>query len=473
MSKIIHIDSNKPSRIKDIVDNHKGEQILIWTQYDEEGEILSSLIPGSIHLTGKTKQDTRLDILDDFRKGEINTLIVKPRLMGSGLNLQFCSACVFSWSADSFESYYQAVGRLVRYGQTKKVKIYIPYTDLEKPMLQNVMKKQSEYLSDSSFQEKLYIESLIDDLMEFTTKAVEVRHKDTVYLPDHVGENFRLIHGDCIQVMAKMPDNQFDMSVFSPPFADLYSYTDKHEDMGNCNSGDDEFALNMAFFAYHLHRVMKPGCVVAFHVAPLAILKSVKGYTGIRDFPAECREIMEQAGFIYEGKATIGKNPQAQAIRTKAHALLFKTLKKDSRQSRFAIPDYLMKFRKLGEAPPIQNTETSNEEWIKLASPIWDWVDESDTLNNQTKHLSEGDTKHVCPLQLGVSDAAIRLWSNRGEHVFVPFGGIGSEGVMAIRNGRRLTSVELKEEYFRLKCTNIDHEVREQGLQLNMFAGVH
>lgn len=471
-NRVIRIDSNKPQRILNIIQSHEGEQVLIWTQFDEEGEILHQMIGGSVLLTGKTKQEKRIEILEDFRHGKIQTLISKPRLLGTGLNLQFLSVCIFSWSKDSFEEYYQAVGRLQRYGQKKRVKIYIPFTDLEKPMLHNVMNKQKTYLDDSGFQEQLYIESLLDDLIEFTSKAVEVRNRDTVFLPDHVGENFRLIHGDCIQVMAKMPDNQFDMSVFSPPFADLYSYTDRHEDIGNCNGQDDEFELHMTFFAHHLYRVMKPGCIVAFHVAPLAILKSVKGYTGIRDLPAECREIMESQGFIYDGKATIGKNPQAQAIRTKAHALLFKTLKKDSRQSRFAIPDYLLKFRKPGEAPPIKNTETSNEEWIKLASPIWDWVDESDTLNNQTKHLSEGDTKHVCPLQLGVSDAAIRLWSARGEHVFVPFGGIGSEGVMAIRNGRKLTSIELKEEYFRLKCANIDNEVREHGLQLNMFAGV-
>jgi DNA modification methylase len=469
MNNVIRIDSNKPSKILEIVNQHKNEQVLIWTQFDEEATIIKEIIPESTLLTGKTPQKERIAIIEDFRHGDIRILISRPKVLGTGLNLQFLSICIFSWSKDSFEEYYQAVGRLQRYGQKKQVKIYIPYTDLETPMLQNVMRKQKTYLDDSSFQEQLYIESLIDDLMAFTTKAIEVKHGNETFLPDCTGSGYRLIHGDCIEVMAKMPDNQFDMSVFSPPFADLYSYTDRYEDIGNCNGQDDEFELHMTFFAHHLYRVMKPGCIVAFHVAPLAILKSVKGYTGIRDLPSECREIMESQGFIYDGKATIGKNPQAQAIRTKAHALLFKTLKKDSRQSRFAIPDYLLKFRKPGEAPPIKNTETSNEEWIKLASPIWDWVNESNTLNNQTKNLSEGDTKHVCPLQLDVSDAAIRLWSNRGEHVLVPFGGIGSEGVMALRNGRKVTSIELKKEYFELKCKNIAHELREQNSQLRMF----
>src|SRR5208337_4315068 len=232
-----------------------------------------------------------------------------------------------------------------------------------------------------------------------------------------------------------------------------------------------EFVLHFSFFAHHLFRVMKPGCIVGMHIAPLAILKSVKGYTGIRNFPHECEDIMGSAGFIYQGSATIGKNPQAQAIRTKAHALLFKTLKKDSRASRFAIPDYLMKFSKPGEAPPIANTEVSNEEWIKLAHPIWDWVDESDTLNRQTKQLSEGDTKHIAPLQLGVIDACVRLWSNRGEHVLSPFAGIGSEGVISIRHDRKFTGIELKREYFELAGRNLQFEERTKGQQLHIFRG--
>ena len=469
MSKITKIDSNKPGTILDIVNSHPGEQILIWTQYDEEGEILHRLMPGSVHLTGKTKQETRTQIIEDFRAGNIRLLIVKPRLFGTGLNLQFLSICIFSWSKDSFEEFYQAVGRLQRYGQKNQVKIYIPYTDLEKPMLDNVMKKQRTYLEDSEYQEKLYIESLMDDLKKFCANPVEIQAKDETLLPDAIGQSWRMKHGDCIPVMADMPENQFDLAVFSPPFSDLYSYSDKNGDLGNSNGQDDEFRLHFRFFAHNLFRVIKPGCVVGMHIAPLAILKSVKGYVGIRNFPHECEEILSAVGFIYQGSATIGKNPQAQAIRTHAHGLLFKTLKKDSRGSRFAIPDYLMKFSKPGDAPPIANDEVSNEEWIKLADPIWDWVDESNTLNRQTKNLSDGDTKHVCPLQLDVIDACIRLWSNRGEHVLSPFAGIGSEGVIAIRRGRKFTGVELKKEYFELAGKNLEFEERTKGMQLNLF----
>jgi DNA modification methylase len=466
------IDNNKPARIAEIIRSHSGEQVLVWTQFDEEGEILARLLPEAICLTGKTKHLDRLRILEDFRLGKIRLLISKPRLLGTGLNLQFLSICIFSWSKDSFEEFYQAVGRLQRYGQKGQVKIYIPYTELEKPMLDNVMKKQRTYLEDSEYQEKLYIESLLDELKDFTANPHQVPAKEETALPDAFGESWRLINGDCIPVMASMPENQFDLAVFSPPFADLYSYTDKTEDLGNSNSQDDEFVLHFSFFAHHLFRVMKPGCVVAMHIAPLAILKSVKGYTGIRNFPYECEQIFESAGFIYQGQATIGKNPQAQAIRTKAHALLFKTLKKDSRASRFAIPDYLMKFSRPGEAPAIANTEVPNEEWIKLAHPIWDWVNESDTLNRQTKQLSEGDTKHIAPLQLGVIDACIRLWSNRGEHILSPFAGIGSEGVISIRNDRKFTGIELKREYFELAGKNLQFEERTKGQQTTIFDAI-
>ena len=466
---ITHIDSNKPSRITDIVKRHEGDQVLIWTEFDEEGEIIHKLIPESVLLSGKTKQADRVSMLEDFRLGKIRTMISKPRLLGTGLNLQFLSICVFSWSKDSFEEFYQAVGRLQRYGQKSQVKIYIPHTDIETPMLQNVMNKQKTYLEDSAYQEKLYVESLIDDLRAFANKRIEIAAKSIKRLPDHDEANYRLINDDCIIAMSRMKPNTFDMSVFSPPFADLYSYSDMTEDMGNSNSLDDEFALHFGFFAHQLYRVMKPGCIVAMHLAPLAILKSVKGYMGIRDFPAECRQIFEEHGFIYDGKATIGKNPQAQAIRTKAHALLFKTLKRDSRQNRFAIPDYLLKFRKPGEAQPLPNSEISNEEWIKMASPIWDWVDESKTLNKQTKQMSDGDTKHICPLQLDVIDASIRLWSAPGEHVLSPFMGIGSEGVMAVRLGRKFTGIELKPEYFQMAVKNIDSEQHTKGQQMTMY----
>lgn len=469
MATIQVIESRKPARIAEICRQHAGEQVIVWTQFDEEGDILKALIPGSVHLTGKTKQRDRLNILEDFRHGRISVLIVKPRLLGTGLNMQNCSVAIFSWAADSFEAMFQAIGRIHRYGQKKRVKIYIPHTDLERPMLQNVIRKQRDYLDDAAYQERLYVQCLLDDLKDLTNREITIDDEPDNFLPDLHGQNYRLINGDCIQVMAQMPDNQFDMAVFSPPFADLYSYTDRHEDLGNCASLDDEFELHFSFFAHHLYRVIKPGCIVAMHVAPLATFKSIQGYSGIRDFPSECRAVFESVGFIYHGKATIGKNPQSQAIRTKAHALLFKTLRRDSRQNRFAIPDFLMKFQKPGEAPALVNKDVTNEDWIRWASPIWDWVDESDTLNNQTKHLSDGDIKHICPLQLGVIEACVKLWSDRGEHVLSPFAGIGSEGVISVKHGRRFTGIELKREYCELAGKNIALEERTIGQQLSMF----
>lgn len=472
MSKVKRIESRKPARIAEIVERHNGEQVLIWVQYDEEGDILHNIIPNSVHLSGKTKQKDRLDIIEQFRKGQIRTVISKPSLLGTGLNLQHLHVCIFSWSSDSWRDFYQAIGRLQRYGQKEQVRIYIPHTDLEKPMLDNVMRKEREYLEDSAFQEQLYIESLLDDLKAFAAKELDVSQDDHVSIPDIIGDGYHIINGDCIRIMAGMPENRFDMAVFSPPFSSLYCYTDKTEDMGNCNALDDEFEMHFQFFAHHLYRVMKPGCVVAMHVAPLAILKSVKGYTGIHDFPSDCRAIFESVGFIYDGKTTIRKNPQAQAIRTKAHGLLFKTLKTNSRKNRFCIPDYLMKFYKPGDAPEIKNTWISNEDWIRFADAVWDWVDESDTLNAQTKQLSEGDTRHIAPLQLSVIDACVRLWSAPGEHVLSPFCGIGSEGVISVRHGRRFTGIELKDSYFIAAGKNIELEARNKVQQLGMWTEI-
>jgi DNA modification methylase len=451
--------SNKPSRIAEICSSHDPEQIIIWTQFDEEGEILQALIPDSVHLTGKTKQATRLKILEEFRNGEIQILIVKPRLMGTGLNLQHCRICIFSWAADSFEALYQAIGRIHRYGQKDQVLVYIPHTELEKPMLSNVMRKQTDYIEDADFQERLYVECLLEDLQAWANRTVEVETTPEIKLPDIATEDYTLIHDDCIRAMSIMPEDQFDLAVFSPPFANLYSYSSKDEDLGNCADIDDEFEMHFSFFAHHLLRVMKPGCIVALHVAPLAILKSIMGYTGIRDFPAECREVFESVGFIYEGKYTIPKNPQAQSIRTHAQGLAFKTLHSNSRKLRPAIPDYLLKFVKPGDAVPFANSDVTNEDWIRMANADWPWVRETVTLNAQTKRLSEGDIKHICPLQTDVIDAAIRLWSDRGEHVFSPFAGIGSEGVISIRLGRKFTGIELKREYFGLMKKNLLEEI--------------
>ena len=469
MNKIIPIDSNKPGKIAEIVNKHYDEQVLIWTQFDEEGEILHKLIPDSNIISGKTKQEIRLQYLEDFRKGDIRVMISKPKLMGTGLNLQYCHVCIFSWSKDSFEEFYQAVGRLQRYGQKNKVTIYIPYTEVEFPMLKNVMRKQKTYLEDSSFQEDLYKNSLLDELKEYSNRDIAVDETKENLLPPVEEERYSVINGDCIQEMAKMEENQFDLAVFSPPFADLFSYTDQKEDMGNCNGSDDEFELHFSFFVHQLFRVMNPGCAVGMHIAPLAILQSVAGYSGIRDFPGECINIFTSNGFIYEGRATIGKNPQAQAIRTHSHRLLFKTLKNDSRKVSFAIPDYLLKFRMPGESKPIPNGNLTNDDWVKLAHPIWDWVRETHTLNKGTK--SNGDTKHICPLQLDVIDACIKLWSAPGERVFSPFMGIGSEGVMAMRLDRKFTGIELKREYFLKSIKNLEEELQKQNSgTVGMFA---
>ena len=264
------------------------------------------------------------------------------------------------------------------------------------------------------------------------------------------GESYALYHGDCVDVISQLPDESVGFSVYSPPFGNLFVYSSSAADMGNSQS-DEDFAEHYTYAVREIFRITKPGRISAVHCSDLPLTKWRDGASGIKDCSGEIIRIHEQAGWILHGRRTIWKCPVVEMTRTKHVGLLYKQLRKDSARSRGGMPDYLMTFVKPGEnADPIAHTpeEFPLEQWQEWASPVWMTVDQTNVLSvNDAKDAS--DERHLCPLQLDVIHRAITLWSNPGDTVLSPFSGIGSEGYVALKNGRRFVGIELKESYWR------------------------
>lgn len=271
-----------------------------------------------------------------------------------------------------------------------------------------------------------------------------------------VTDRWSLYRGDCIDVVRDLPDASVGFSVFSPPFASLYTYSDDDRDMGNCRDAD-EFDGHFRYLTAELHRVIMPGRLVAMHCMDLPLSKMRDGHIGLRDFRGQLIRAMQDAGFVYHSQVTIWKDPVTAMQRTKALGLLYKQLKKDSGRSRQGLPDYLVVFRKPGDNPePISHDpeEFPVTLWQRYASPVWMDIDQSDTLQYQSAREHD-DERHICPLQLGVIRRALRLWSNPDDVVLSPFAGIGSEGVVSLEMGRRFVGVELKASYYRQALANL------------------
>lgn len=283
-------------------------------------------------------------------------------------------------------------------------------------------------------------------------------------IDQYIGRNFAFYNGDSCEVLKNLPDDSIHFSIFSPPFVDLYTYSDSDRDLGNCKS-NEEFDIHLGFIVRELYRVMMPGRIVAVHCMDLPAQKFKDGFIGAKDFPGELISVFTKEGFYFHSRICIWKNPVTAMQRTKALGLLHKQLKKDACMSRQGFADYVVVFRKPGENPePVTNTNASFpvELWQKYASPVWEDINQSNTLQ-ATSARDEKDEKHICPLQLDVIERCIRLWTNPGDTVLTPFGGIGSEVYQALKMGRKGIGIELKPVYYQQAVRNcINAESLEQ-----------
>jgi DNA modification methylase len=309
---------------------------------------------------------------------------------------------------------------------------------------------------------------------------------DPYVTEDARGENWHLKLGDSCERLAEVPDNSVDLAIYSPPFASLFTYSPSLRDLGN-SASRDEFFAHYGFIISEMLRVTKPGRINAVHVQQLTTTKATHGVVGLTDFRGEVIRAYIDAGWIFHGEVTIDKDPQAQAIRTKAQALMFVQKNKDSAKSRPALADYLLLFRAPGEIETPIKTDVTNDEWITYARPIWRGNDESGELaameseglamadacwygirESNTLNVAAGrdsaDERHICPLQLDLIERAVRLWSNPGETVLTPFAGIGSEPYVAVKLGRFGMGIELKASYFNAAVKNLQRAEAAAGV---------
>lgn len=276
---------------------------------------------------------------------------------------------------------------------------------------------------------------------------------DTYMTSEESGDGWDLWLGDSCERMAEIPDNSIGLSVYSPPFASLFTYSPSPRDLGN-SASRGEFFEHYGFIIRENLRITMPGRICAVHVQQLTTTLSTNGVIGVTDFRGQVISAYVDAGWIFHGEVTVDKDPQAQAIRTKAQALMFVTKNRDSSMTRPALADYLLLFRKPGDNDIPIKTDVTNDEWIEWARPVWLDIKETNTLNARVARES-ADERHICPLQLDFIERCVRLWSNPGETVFSPFAGIGSELYVAVEQGRRGLGIELKPSYWQTAVSNL------------------
>ncbi len=444
--------------------NDSTEPWLILCDLNDESDALKRAIPDAVEVRGSDSIEHKVDALLGFSEGRYRVMVSKPSIVGFGMNWQHCSNLAFVGLSDSYEQFYQAVRRCWRFGQKSPVQCHVITSELEGRVVENIKRKEAQ------------AEEMMDELTKHMAEAHELTTRsrgDAVHDKDDAfGDGWHLMLGDCCERISEIPDNSVGLTVFSPPFPGMYVYTNSARDIGNCAS-IDELLDHFQFLMPELLRVTMPGRHVCVHLTQAVAFKHSDGYIGIKDFRGKVIERMEAAGFHYYGEVTIDKDPQIKAIRTKDRGLLFKTLAMDSAHMHMALADYLLQFRKPGDnVEPIRAGISekydnargwiSSEEWIEWAAPVWyrqsehypGGIRETEVLN-VTQAREGDDERHLCPLQLGVIERCVKLWSNPNDLVLDPFNGIGSTGFEAIKWNRRYIGIELKRSYYTVSIRNL------------------
>jgi DNA modification methylase len=442
--------------------NDSTEQWVIWCHLNDESKALAAAIPDAIDVKGADSIDTKENRIMAFTEGRQRVLVTKPSIAGFGMNWQHCHKQAFVGLSDSFEQFYQAVRRCWRFGQELPVDVEVFTAESEGQVLANIKRKEAQHHEMS--------DQMVDHMKELMQKEMTKTKRDvSVYQRDYAeGEGWKLHQADCVHLASELDSDTIDYTIFSPPFASLYTYSNSDYDMGNCSS-DDNFYQQFEFLVEEMFRITKPGHLLSFHCMNLPTSLQNHGYIGIRDFRGEMIRMYLRHGWIFHSEVCIWKDPVVAMQRTKALGLLWKQVRKDACKSRQGIPDYLVTMKKPGENPnPVEHSKDDLpvELWQKYASPVWTDINPGRTLNKMPAR-DDNDERHICPLQLDVIERCLHLWSNRGDLVFSPFTGIGSEGYSALQMGREFIGAELKPSYFELAKENLSTAVSGN---LDLFA---
>src|SRR3990167_4035510 len=430
--------------------NESNEQWLIWCDLNAEGDAIQRSISGAMQIAGADDDETKETRMMGFINGQVRVLISKPSIIGFGMNMQNCHNIAFVGLSDSYEQFYQAVRRCWRFGQKHPVNCHIITGSLEGAVVANIHRKEKD--------SQRMTDEMVTHMQIMNTEALKGTQKENVIYAEAVerGENWTAYNGDCVDVMRTIESDSIDYSIFSPPFASLYVYSNSERDMGN-SKNYSEFFEHYKYLIKEQYRTLRPGRLLSFHCMNLPTSLTHHGYIGIEDFRGDLIRTYQEAGFIYHSEVCIWKDPVTAMQRTKALGLLYKQLRKDSAMSRQGIADYLVTMRKPGQNPELVSHTPDSfplSVWQLYASPIWDDIDQSDVLTFREAR-EHNDERHICPLQLTVIRRAVRLWTNEGDLVLSPFAGIGSEGYVALEEGRQFVGVELKRSYWEQAQKNL------------------
>jgi len=446
--------------------NSNQEQWIIWCGLNEESAQITPLIEDAVEVKGSDSPEYKAEMIEAFQDGKFRVLVTKPKIAGFGMNFQNAHNMLFLGLSDSWEAYYQCIRRQWRFGQKEPVNVWIVLTDVERAIYTNVLRKETIAKSLHTELMKLVKNYELEELEG--SQRMDIQHETAT----HHGTYFTAMLGDASERLKELETESIDLSVYSPPFADLYTYTSSERDLGNSRDWN-EFFSHYSFIIQELLRVTKHGRNTCVHTSDIPAMSMKDGYIGIRNFPGAVIAAYEKEGWVFYGRAIVTKNPQSQAIRTKSKALLFTQLRKDSADSRPALLDHILIFKKPGKSEisvePVKNGEIDNEKWIDWAGGIWTGIHESDTLRYAVAR-DENDEKHICPLQLGTIERCIKLYSNPGETILTPFGGIGSEAYQAIKFNRKAILIELKKSYFDIALKNLVDIDQQQGMDLFTWA---
>jgi DNA modification methylase len=438
--------------------NASNQPWIVWCALNSESDALRKAIPDAVEMRGSQSPEEKEAALLAFLERRARVLISKSSMAGFGLNLQFCAHMAFVGLSDSWEAFYQSLRRCYRFGQTREVNAHLIIADTEGAVLKNIKDKDAAAarMADS-----------IADHMRLDLRAHI--HGTTRTMNDYErnvisSDGWAMHLGDCVEILRDVAADSVHYTITSPPFASLYTYSASDRDMGNCKNVG-EFMQHFDFLVKELYRVTMPGRLISLHCMNLPTSKTHHGYIGLQDFRGELIRALIAEGWIFHSEVCIWKDPVTAMQRTKALGLLYKQLKKDSAMSRQGIPDYLVTMRKPGENPE-RVTKTAEsfpvDVWQNYASPVWFDINPSDTLSfRMAREIA--DERHIAALQLQVIQRGIELWSNPGDTVLDPFGGIGSTGFVALQNGRKFLGCELKKSYFNQACENLRHAKRSMG----------
>lgn len=431
--------------------NASDEQWVIWCHLNDESDLLTKSINGSADIKGSDSIEKKEREILDFEEGRLKALISKPSITGFGLNWQHCHNTAFVGLSDSWEQYYQAIRRFYRFGQKNIVNVHVVSAESEGAVVENIRRKEEQNRTMGEQMVKFMADSMKKEVF-----GASIQKSEYVRFV-HKTDSFELHNADCIDIAAEIETGSIDYTIFSPPFASLYTYSNSDRDMGNSKT-HTEFYTHFKFLIDEMFRITRPGRLLSFHCMNLPTSKANDGFIGINDFRGELIRQFIESGWIYHSEVVIWKDPVTAMQRTKALGLLHKTIRKDSSMSRQGIPDYLVTMRKPGDNDkPIAHTheEFPVELWQRYASPVWFDINPSNTLQFREAR-EEDDEKHICPLQLDVIERALNLWTAKNDLVFSPFTCIGSEGYTAIKMGRRFIGSELKKSYYELAIRNLD-----------------